>query len=332
MTTNVKSPNVRIQERIKRFKKSKNPKDIATLNKVVKEYKEKLAKQYRHAFEDVMEIDAKKCNTIELSVNKKYDLHKISNWLITMPCFAKGLLILPDDESIFWRLLDMNIEGRSATLDLFYKVKGVYVIRCKSFISFDVKNAPNRILAYGDSITTDEICNYINMTQYANWNKTDNDTWQESQQITHHLPEYKQISDVTFKFLSAMHYANSVMKQDAQQNNTGINTNASTNSIESLLTVFTSDFKIDNEGRQVIVYNKHCKVKTTQGKPYTYVNDDLFIKHIEYTMPNWQVRGYMRHCKGGKTVYVHPHIRTRSSITQAKIDSKPPKLKDIKIK
>lgn len=45
-------------------------------------------------------------------------------------------------------------------------------------------------------------------------------------------------------------------------------------------------------------------------------------EEIHYQTPSWQVRGYVRHYKNGKSIFIQPSVRKRKEIKDI-IDAKP---------
>lgn len=316
-----RSPNADIQRRYEQLIKSREPLDAANNMKVLlTDWTKRLMSQYITAFQRKYRIETENVDSITM-----LDIPDISSkefiphsWLQLIPCFEEGSLTIPadedDDEHYYWRLLDIDYDSKSMTLDIFHNFNdNMYdtMIKCTTLFTGkpDDKTFVFDVHTFSSTRYLDEILGCLNTITECGWNEKDMRMWHCVGPDVGSPKKDEYIIHVIENFLMLIGISNAVMSAEnptpKKRGNRIIDENTAISLEPDDRPAIDSTFS----------FGQHMDVHTNGSWPTIQARyaaeKSAHVNNIVYTTPQWKTRGHMRTSKNGTPYYVKPYTAHR---------------------
>lgn len=257
-----------------------------------------------------------------------------AGWLAYMPCFNEGVLRINLCRYIYWKILNVDIDTQTYTVVLkdhmLDSKHNMWSIGCQacSDITLPDKTKPNQFyIKPNNSYINEENDEYNPKTDYLNisidvlyrmldtkkdlhWVKQDREFWQnaiikyaqanteEIAKVGKTLP-YIELTKMFISILACVNYNLSLHKPSRPKHKP-------TKTITENTVI-----KTENKPTPERVTRTVGTMQIQSEKPPKIPTEKSIVK---YSIASWPTRGFIRHYKSGKTVYVKPSVHHRKCL------------------
>lgn len=257
-----------------------------------------------------------------------------AGWLAYMPCFNEGVLRINLCRYIYWKILNVDIDTQTYTvalkdhmLDSKHNMWSIGCQACSDVILPD-KTKPNQFYIKPNNsyineendvydpktdylnISIDVLYRMLDMKKDLHWVKQDREFWQntvinyaqanteEIARVGKTLP-YIELTKMFISILACVNYNLSCHKPSRPKHKP--TKTITENTVIKTENKPTPERIIRTVGTMQIQSEKPPKIPTEKSI-------------VKYSIASWPTRGFIRHYKSGKTVYVKPSVHHRKCL------------------
>lgn len=254
-----------------------------------------------------------------------------TGWVVFIPCFAEGVIHLTDNRYWDYKIMEMDSDQQMYRVLIreYLNVNNVWEMSVTAFARIyfsDMTQCTDKVHIEFTIDENDKYCSVDHKMLYSalsrkklKWSKDDYRLWKDiiipyADKITKDFKSknktaYGELTRLFVNIIMHINYTMHMNKMSRPQKPTHHKT-------------VTADTKI--------VVNKQSQperlTRTVGGivikseKPARVPTEKSIIR---YTMASWNTRGFIRHYKSGKTVYVKPSVHHRHCLNDNETDNRP---------
>lgn len=304
---------------------------IARRERVLKDYYTELNKIYGKSKEDLLSMNILDIRNLykmmrgnpdfygEDKYNKFIESH---GWFYTaIPCFMSGVMQYRDDSYIEWRIVEIQEEKKQITLHIqhYQERDGFWepgvstsVIVTPMYLDDEEDYADH--VEFIDTMDYSDIYRIIPISEFS-WDDHEKAVFKKTV-LTHadncaeslRNRETSAAQVLVTDFIRSTRLFNFVLSVKKSKSK-----NKKKKDSETQI-----EWKDDLNPKRRIHYIGILPVKSEKPpRPVTRENiSRSMVKDVRYKVPKWECRGFYRHMKNGRVVYVSPHVKHRRGYTE----------------
>lgn len=236
-------------------------------------------------------------------------------YMAFLPCFPQGILLLNNQYKIHWHFLRMNIEQRFIEIRLFEYYNEIIPHHIVD-ASIQLPETPDEeplILLSEKCHGYKSLRHSINIVKECQWNTKDRNVWnhlihdeyqiiqETNSQLNGVFTDEQQYKAIVNDFLTSISYVNSILYSQKSEKHQHTKTITDDTAITMGIKSYTPKI-IKHVYSNIEIISNYIPL---EPKEKTLVN---------YSVPSWSRRGFIRNLSNGKTTYVRPTICKRQGI------------------
>lgn len=226
-----------------------------------------------------------------------------------IPCFEEGLLLLPEQHALQFRIKELDPDTGAMTLDLTFldsrREKYCPVMAFTVYISamvIEEDGSFTQKVDLSDPVSAQEASKAV-PKRSLKWGPDDYESWSKRYNPID-TETYKTVAESQVRtFLSSILCVNYILSHQRASSGPRRSQNPDTKP------VYKTEFKIDENPMPKIWTIGGIKLRANT-RPKAPRRETI----IKYRVAAWSVAGHVRHYKSGKTIYIKPHDAKRKGL------------------